>query len=309
MLRSRGVAAGTLALALFVGSCTDGEPAGDRSATPTGSDSSASGSSAPAVIRSADQYSPSLFDDSSYVVDNEWFPMTPGTQLVFKGASGIGEDREGHGLVFIVTDLTKVIDGVRTAVLWERDTSAGELVEAELAFFAQDRAGNVWNFGEYPEEYEDGKLDKAPTWIGGIAGARTGIAMLAAPDADAPDYEQGYAPKPVDWQDRGNVRETGSKTCVPAGCYEDVLIIGEFELDKPGSTQLKYFAPGVGNVRVGWAGPKEDDHEILLLTEMRTLSEAEMADVREQVLALEAHGFQTSPDVYGTTPPLEPRPA
>jgi hypothetical protein len=99
------------------------------------------------------------------------------------------------------------------------------------------------------------------------------------------------------------------ETCVPAGCYEDVLVVGEFELDKPGSTQLKYFAPGVGNVRVGWTGPHEDDHEILLLTEMRTLTDAEMADVQEQVLALEAHGFEISPDVYGTTPPLEPRPA
>ena len=132
--------------------------------------------------------------------------------------------------------------------------------------------------------------------------------MLASPDTDAPDYEQGYAPKPVNWQDRGEVRETGVKTCVPAGCFEDVLVTGEFELDKPGSTQLKYYAPGVGNVRVGWTGPNEDDHEILLLTEMRTLSEAEMAEMREQVLALEAHGFEISPDVYGTTPPLEPRP-
>ena len=41
-------------------------------------------------------------------------------------------------------------------VVWERDYTEGEEVEAELAFFAQDNYGNVWHMGEYPEEYENG---------------------------------------------------------------------------------------------------------------------------------------------------------
>ena len=93
-----------------------------------------------------------------------------------------------------VTDLTKVVDGVRTLVIWERDFTAGQLSEPELAFFAQDNAGNVWLLGEYPEEYEDGKFDKAPAWISGQKGARAGITMPAEPRLGVPDYAQGFAP-------------------------------------------------------------------------------------------------------------------
>ena len=53
----------------------------------------------------------------------------------------------------------------------------------ELAFFAQDAGGNVWNFGEYPEEYTGGQFTGAPdTWITGTGGAHGGLHMLARPD-------------------------------------------------------------------------------------------------------------------------------
>ena len=55
----------------------------------------------------------------------------------------------------------------------------------------------------------------------------------------------------------------GQKTCVPVDCYEDVLVIEEYERDKPGAYQLKYYAPGVGDVRVGWRGPEEEEKERL----------------------------------------------
>jgi len=51
--------------------------------------------------------------------------------------------------VLTVTDLTKVLNGVRNRVLWDQDFQQGELTESELTFFAQDDGGNVWNLGEY----------------------------------------------------------------------------------------------------------------------------------------------------------------
>jgi hypothetical protein len=154
--------------------------------------------------------------------------------------------------VTTVTDLSKVIDGVRTLVIWERDFTAGQLSEPELAFFAQDNAGNVWLVGEYPEEYEDGEFDKAPAWISGQEGARAGIAMPAEPRQGAPDYAQGFAPPPADFTDRARVYKMDQKTCTPVECYENVLVTEEFNPDEPGAFQLKYYASGVGNVRVGW---------------------------------------------------------
>ncbi len=39
---------------------------------------------------------------------------------------------------------------------------------------------------------------------------------------------------------------------VPFGSYKDVLVIDETSMEEPGAHQLKYYACGVGNVRVGW---------------------------------------------------------
>ena len=118
---------------------------------------------------SAQDFERAKFDKSSTQIDNRYFPLKPGSKLIYKG-SAIPEDektRVKRRVVSTVTDLSKWIDGVRTLVIWERDYTAGNLGESEIAFFAQDKAGNVWLVGEYPEEYENRKVVDAPTWISG----------------------------------------------------------------------------------------------------------------------------------------------
>ncbi|HEY8218174.1 MAG TPA: hypothetical protein VIH82_13640, partial [Acidimicrobiia bacterium] len=83
-------------------------------------------------------------------VDNQWLPLTPGTRLVFQGKANRGQGLKNHRVVATVTDLTKVIDGVRSVVVWEQDINHGNLEESEINFNAQDRDGNVWLLGEYP---------------------------------------------------------------------------------------------------------------------------------------------------------------
>ena len=94
------------------------------------------------------------FDESSVIIDNRWFPLVPGTQLVFEGSVLDDDVRIPHSVIFTVTDLVKRIDGIDTVVIWDQDFTDGELVETELAFFAQDKNGIVWHLGQYPEEYE-----------------------------------------------------------------------------------------------------------------------------------------------------------
>jgi hypothetical protein len=254
---------------------------------------------------SAKDFDPARFDQPTEI-DNRWFPLTPGTQFVYEGSSIVDSGREPHRVVFTVTDLTKVVNGVRTLVAWDRDYASGELLETELAFFAQDTDGNVWHLGQYPEEYERGKLVDAPAWIAGVKGARAGITIKAEPQPEAPSYSQGYAPPPINWIDRARIYRTGQQTCVPAGCYEEVLVTEEFERTKPGAYQLKYYAPDVGNVRVGWRGPKEEEKERLVLAELVHLDSKALAKVREQALNLEERAYRVSKDVYGRTPPAEP---
>ena len=250
---------------------------------------------------SANDFDPTNFDDST-TVDNKWMPLEPGEHSVFEGSAIDDGEHISRRVLTTVTDLTKEINGVNTIVVWERDYTEGELVEAELAFFAQDNDGNVWHMGEYPEEYEDGEFDKAPGWLAGFEGASAGIAMRAEPRLRTPSYAQGYAPPPINWIDRGRVYKVDQKTCVPVDCYEDVLVIEEFERNKPGAYQLKYYAPGVGDVRVGWRGPEEEEKEGLELVKDVRLGPEALAEARANALKLEDHAYEIKEFYRGTQP-------
>ena len=90
------------------------------------------------------------------------------------------------------------------------------------------------------------------------------------------------------------------------GCYQDVLIAREFEPDKPEASQLKYYARGVGDVRVGWLGKRDQDREMLDLVKFVHLDQQALAEVRREALRLEARAYKVSKDVYGRTLPSEP---
>jgi hypothetical protein len=127
--------------------------------------------------------------------------------------------------------------------------------------------------------------------------------MAAHPQLGAPDYAQGFAPPPVNWADRAQTYKVGQRTCVPAGCYKSILVLREFERSKPDASQLKYYARGLGNVRVGWLGANDEDHEVLVLTRVRHLDAKAMARVRRQALLLERYAYERSKAVYGGTAP------
>jgi len=237
-------------------------------------------------------------------IDNRWFPLTPGTQFTYEGQANRGEGQRRHRVVFTVTDLVKVVDGVRTVLLWDRDYNAGVLQENEITFHAQDDEGTVWNFGEYPEEYRRGKLSGAPdTWLAGTDRARAGIVMLAEPKPGTPSYLQGFAPA-IEFADRARVYRTRLKTCVPVECYGNVLLTDEWNPAEPGAHQRKYYASGVGNIRIGSAG-KDAERETLVLTRLRRLSPPAMVFVRREALKLDARAYRVRPDVYGHTPPAQ----
>lgn len=240
--------------------------------------------------------------DRSTDIDNKWFPMKPGMQYVHKGFTQDGKKRVPHRLVITVTDLTKVINGVRAVVVWEVDYKADKLNEQELVFFAQDKAGNVWHLGQLRETFDDKEFVGGRAFLVGTDGAGAGIMMMAKPQTGTPSYSQGYAPPPFNWTDRGKVDQVGQKTCVPSGCYEDVVVTAESsEEEGPDAEQLKYHAPGVGYVRVGWRGKGEKLRETLELTEIIKLSPEALAKARANALELEKRAY-----VYGRTPPAEP---
>jgi hypothetical protein len=252
-----------------------------------------------------DDFDPGAFSDPT-TIDNQFLPSIPGTRFILDGFADRGNGILPHRVVLTVSDMTKVIDGVRTIVVWDQDINDGRLVEAELAFHAQDDADNIWNLGEYPEEFEDGTFVGAPsTWIAGIDGSEPGIGMLADPQVGTAGYLQGWAPS-VEFADCAKVLETGTSACVTLACYQDVLTVDEWNLLEPSSGhQRKFYAPGVGNIQIGAVNDPEG--EILELVDVVRLGLEEMAQVRDEVLELDRRGRDVN-DVYRQTAPLDPPP-
>ena len=238
------------------------------------------------------------------VVDNRMFPLVPGTRFSYRGTIVEGGSTTPHTVVFTVTDLIKVVAGVRTVVALDQDFLQGELQEQELAFFAQDAGGNVWNFGEYPEEWENGRLTGAPdTWINGTAGAHGGRHMPARPAAGL-QYVEGRVPA-IEFYDLSRIVSTRQVTCLPSGCLRHVLMVDEWSPNDPASGhQIKYYAPGIGLVRVGARGG--DSREYLHLAAVSHLGQTAMAQVRAAALRMDRRAYHIS-KVYRATPPATQR--
>jgi hypothetical protein len=249
------------------------------------------------------QFSTSNFSNSTKI-DNEWNPLVPGTQFTLNGEADRGGGLLPHEVVTTVTDLTKVVNGVRAVVILEKDVNEGNLEEAELNFQAQDNAGNIWNLGEYPEEYENGKFHAAPdVWIAGLNDAEPGNSMIGNAQLGTPEYLQGWSPE-IEFLDCARVFKMQQKTCVPAGCYDNVMITDERSpLEPESGHQRKYYAPGVGNVRVGAIGDPEG--ETLVLSKVSQLSPEDLAKARQQAQTLEKRAFKVSP-IYRKTQPVTP---
>jgi hypothetical protein len=233
-------------------------------------------------------------------VDNPMFPLRPWTRFSYRGTVVEGGSATPHTVVFTVTDLTKVIGGVRTVVALDQDFLRGRLEEQELAFFAQDAGGNVWNFGEYPEEYDHGRLTGAPdTWLTGTSGAHGGIHMLGRPAAGV-RYTEGRV-RAIEFYDVSQVVSAHRVTCLGSRCLRRVLMVDEWSPGNPaGGHQIKYYAPGIGLVRVGARGG--DSREYLRLAAVQHLSQSALARARAEALAMDRRAYRVR-KIYRVTRP------
>jgi hypothetical protein len=244
---------------------------------------------------------PAKFDRSTNI-DNAWWPLKPGTRLTYEGFTVDQGKKIRHRIVETVTDLTKTINGVRTLVNLEMDYSDGKVLEKEIAFHAQDNEGNVWHLGQLRETYEDGRqLVGGQSWlVGHPKEAKAGIRMLADPAVGTPAYSQGYAPAPFHWTDRARVTRAGQTIKVPAGNYKDVMVIEEWDEESPkGALQTKYYARGVGIVRIGFRGEDKSKEEVALV-KIEELSPEAMAEAHAEAFGLEQRAYE-----YSRTPPVE----
>lgn len=249
------------------------------------------------------------FDSAGFsdptTIDNPWFPMVPGRRLVWKGHAFEKGRRVSRKVVFIATDMTKVVGGVETRVIQELDFDDGVLSEKEIAFFAQDDKGNIWQMGQFPEELAGEDILKTPIWIHGVRDARAGVSMKGHPVLGLPSYAQGLGPD-VGWNDRAETFALDSHACSALDCYTGVMVVREFNPGERNASQLKYYAQGIGTVRVDWRGSGEKEREEMVLVSISRLDVRGLARLDRDVLDQDHLGFELSPKVYGVTDAIEP---
>jgi len=183
-------------------------------------------------------------------IDNPYLPFTPGTEYVYRSVTdeGLEETR-----TFVTYD-TKEIIGVTCTVVHDRVFTDGDLTEDTFDWYAQDKDGNVWYFGEDTKELDHGVVTSTEgTWMAGENDAQPGIVMLKCPrvgDAYRQEFSLGVA------QDEARIRNLAVDVTVTYGSFDDCLEILETTPLEKGLREYKDYAAGTGLVREVQPGGK-----------------------------------------------------
>jgi len=173
--------------------------------------------------------------------ENPYFILQPGYALVLAA----GDER----LVITVLDETRVVDGVETRIVEERETKGGELVEISRNFYAISRRTNsVFYFGEEVDIYKDGQVVRHEgAWESGQGGARFGLMIPGRPEIGSRFYQE-IAPGVA--MDRAEIVSLDARLKTPAGEFKGCLKVEETSPLERGR-EAKLYAPGVGLIKDG----------------------------------------------------------
>jgi hypothetical protein len=185
------------------------------------------------------------FDPRHFVegVNNPYFPLPRGKIYTYRN---LLKDTQELNTVE-VTSANKTILGVAVTVVHDQVFVAdGSLGEDTFDWYAQDRDGNVWYFGEDTKTYDHGTLVTTEgSWQAGENGAKAGIIMLAHPNV-GDVYKQEDAPGVV--ADMAKVISLDEAVSVPYGNFSNCLETTEWTPIEPGDRSHKFYARGIGIV-------------------------------------------------------------
>jgi hypothetical protein len=176
-------------------------------------------------------------------VTNRWFPLVVGRTMIYTGV----KDGKRALNVVVVSRHTKRIDGVGTRVVEDRLYLNDVLEERTRDYYAQDRCGNVWYFGEDTATLDaKGKVtDTDGSFHAGVDGAEPGVMMQAKPQVGRWFRQEWYAGQA---EDRFKVVALRARVTVPYGTFGSALRTQEQTSLEPGVVDNKYYVRGVGEV-------------------------------------------------------------
>jgi hypothetical protein len=160
--------------------------------------------------------------------------------------------------IYAVSRHTKKIDGVVTRMVNDRLLLNGRLAERTTDYYAQDKCGNVWYFGEDTGTLDaNGKVvETSGSFHAGENGAEAGVFMEANPRLNErfrQEWLKGEA------EDTYRAIDLATSATVPYGKYDNALRTEETTRLEPRVVDNKLYAPGVGEVvEVSVKGAREE---------------------------------------------------
>ena len=180
--------------------------------------------------------------DFTTKISNKYLTFTPGTTYIYEGKVEEGIERTE---VYVTNNIKNVM-GVNVLEVRDRVFLNKELIEDTKDWYAQDKYGNVWYFGEDSKELIDGKVSSTKgSWAAGYYGALPGVVMKANPQV-GDVYRQEYFPGEA--EDMGEVVALGVKIKVKYGSFTNCLQTKDINPLEPGDEEYKYYCPEVGGL-------------------------------------------------------------
>jgi hypothetical protein len=196
--------------------------------------------------------------DFTHEITNPYYTLRPGSVRVTKGT----KDGSPQTHTTTVTSKTKTIAGVRCLVVRDIVTSNGALVEKVRDWYAQDRKGNVWYFGEATADYEKGVVVTTKgSWETGVDGAKPGIVMPAEPKPGPAFYTEF---RPGVAEDKAQVLRLDDAIRVPYGSFKKVIVIRDSNPLDPQLVSHKWYAKGVGLLKTTRVGSSHKEYADLI---------------------------------------------
>ena len=163
--------------------------------------------------------------------------MRPGDIRIYKGAD--------YTVKITVSDQVITLLGVTCTVVHDVKIAGGEIVEDTSDYFAQQRNGSVWYFGEDTIAYDNGIGSTEGSWRAGVNSAKPGIVMFGNPRLGI-TYRQEFLLGVG--EDMAKTSAYNQKVTVPIGNFSNAFETFEFSPLEPGSTENKYYVRGIGQV-------------------------------------------------------------
>ena len=189
-------------------------------------------------------------------INNPYWPLIPGTSFVYTNQSKDGCEADLFEVTYQTkSDFAAPYDTIVATEINDRSWLSPDcdgnyaLTEATRDWYAQDKAGNVWYFGEQTEAYDDESEcpNTAGSWAAGENSAQPGLIMLAQPRVGVA-YQQELSAGVA--EDMAKVLRLNAPVNTTAGVFKECLETKEWSSLGRGNIEHKFYCPSGGGLRL-----------------------------------------------------------